>query len=156
MDYDGSQLFTASPATGYEVDKWSVDSVEVQTGGNTYTLSNITATHTVAVSFKQSQFTISGTITCVGSAVEDVNMTGLGVVTDVNGFYSATVADGWSGTVMPVKYGYTFDPNSRIYTSIDSDQPDQNYAALPADDFNDNRRGSMWRLQSQGDSTSCG
>ena len=59
VDYDGSQLFTASPATGYEVDKWSVDSVEVQTGGTTYTLSNITATHTVAVSFKITTFTVT-------------------------------------------------------------------------------------------------
>ncbi len=25
VNYDGSQLFTASPATGYEVDKWTVD-----------------------------------------------------------------------------------------------------------------------------------
>ena len=27
QDYDGSQLFTASPATGYEVDKWQLDGV---------------------------------------------------------------------------------------------------------------------------------
>jgi hypothetical protein len=52
VNYDGSQLFTATPDTGYEVDKWTVDGGDVQTGGTAYTLSNITAAHTVAVSFK--------------------------------------------------------------------------------------------------------
>jgi len=51
-DYGSSQLFTATPNTGYTVDKWTVDGNDVQTGGTTYTLSNITATHTVVVSFK--------------------------------------------------------------------------------------------------------
>ncbi|MHC4536846.1 MAG: InlB B-repeat-containing protein, partial [Planctomycetota bacterium] len=45
--------FTATPDTGYQVDKWSVDGTEVQTGGNTYTLTNIQDVHTVYVTFKQ-------------------------------------------------------------------------------------------------------
>jgi hypothetical protein len=122
-----------------------VDGGEVQTGGNIYTLTNVTATHTVSVTFKQSQFTISGTITCAGLALADVNMVGLGVVTDANGFYSAIVSSGWSGVVTPAKYGYTFDPNSRSYTNVSSDQMAQDYNALPSDDFNDSRRSAMWR-----------
>jgi hypothetical protein len=145
VNYGANQDFNATPDTGYEVDKWSVDGGEVQTGGNIYTLTNVTVTHTVSVTFKQSQFTISGTITCAGLALADVNMVGLGIVTDANGFYSATVSSGWTGVVTPAKYGYTFDPNSRSYTNISSDQTVQDHNALPSDDFDDNRRGRMWR-----------
>ncbi len=93
----------------------------------------------------ESQFTISGTITCAGSEVNDVNLIGLGVVTDSNGFYTASVDLGFSGTVTPAKYGYTFDPNSRVYSSVFADLTAEDYNALPADNFDDNRRGSMWR-----------
>jgi len=102
------------------------------------------ANYTVTANFA-SDMVISGTITCASRAVNDVNVAGLGVVTDVNGFYTAIVSYGWSGTVTPAKYGYAFDPNSRSYTNVTSDQTNQDYDALPADDFNDNRRGSMWR-----------
>ena len=51
-DYGSSQLFTATPDTGHDVDTWYVDGSPVQSGGTTYTLSNITATHTVSVTFK--------------------------------------------------------------------------------------------------------
>ena len=50
-DYGSSQLFTATPATDYNVNTWYLDGAPVQSGGTTYTLSNITATHTVSVSF---------------------------------------------------------------------------------------------------------
>jgi hypothetical protein len=66
-DYGSSQLFTATPTTGYAVDTWQVDGADVQTGGNTYTLSNITATHTVAVSFKIMTYTVTGTSGANGS-----------------------------------------------------------------------------------------
>jgi hypothetical protein len=45
--------FSATPSVGYQVDKWSVDGTEVQTGGTNYTLSNIQTVHTVHVTFKQ-------------------------------------------------------------------------------------------------------
>ena len=91
------------------------------------------------------QHTISGTIAAGSKGVSDVNLIGLGVVTDSNGFYAAEVDYGFSGVVTPAKPGYTFDPNSRSYTNVTADLPDQNFAALPLDNFNDNRRGSMWR-----------
>jgi hypothetical protein len=91
------------------------------------------------------QFIISGTVTCAAAPVNDVNLTGLGVVTDANGFYTTTVDQGFSGTVTPAKYNYTFDPNGITYNSVLSDFTAQDYNAMPADDFNDNRRGSMWR-----------
>lgn len=47
----GSLTFTATPASGYSINQWLLDGSVVQTGGTTYTLSNITANHKVAVSF---------------------------------------------------------------------------------------------------------
>lgn len=46
-----SLTFTATPASGYGVNQWLVDSVLVQTGGTTYQLANITTNHTVNVTF---------------------------------------------------------------------------------------------------------
>jgi spore coat protein CotH len=67
VNYNGSQLFTATPDAGYEVDKWTVDGGDVQTGGTAYTLSNITAAHTVAVSFKILTYTVTGSAGANGS-----------------------------------------------------------------------------------------
>jgi len=53
-------LFTATAKPGYTVSSWYVDSVKVQTGGNTYTLTNITANHRLLVTFKPLQFTVTG------------------------------------------------------------------------------------------------
>jgi hypothetical protein len=49
--YGSALLFTATPGSGYVVTDWSVDGNIVQTGKMTYTLSNITADHTVFVTF---------------------------------------------------------------------------------------------------------
>jgi M6 family metalloprotease-like protein len=46
-----SSLFTATSNIGHFIDKWYLDSNVAQTGGNTYTLTNITANHTVYVTF---------------------------------------------------------------------------------------------------------
>ena len=37
----------------------------------------------------------------------------------IDGAYNATVGYGWSGTVTPVKAGYTFNPPNRQYTNVD-------------------------------------
>jgi hypothetical protein len=57
----GSVTFTGTPNAGYAVATWSLDESAVQTGGTTYTLSNITTSHTVSVTFNaQSKvFTVS-------------------------------------------------------------------------------------------------
>ena len=55
----GSVTFTATPSAGYLITTWSVDAVVVQTGGTTFTLSNITANHTVLVSFISSSTTFT-------------------------------------------------------------------------------------------------
>jgi hypothetical protein len=64
-------------------------------------------------------FTISGSVGLGG-----VIMTGLpgNPVSDENGFFTATVSKGWTGTVEPVKKGYIFSPKSRTYRNITEDQ----------------------------------
>jgi hypothetical protein len=48
----GNVTFNATPNGGYVVNQWSLDGSVVQTGGPSYTLNNVTANHTVAVTFK--------------------------------------------------------------------------------------------------------
>lgn len=69
-------------------------------------------------------FTISGT-----TNLPSVTMKGLPgtPVTDRDGNYSVTVNYGWSGTVTPTKEGFTFEPRSRMYSSIMADQTNQSY-----------------------------
>jgi len=50
--------------------------------------------------------------------------------TDNSGFYSKTVAYGWSGVVTPSKSGYAFEMPSRSYSNVGVDLPDQDYTAL--------------------------
>jgi len=57
----GSQIFTATPDAGYEVDKWDLDSMEIQNGGTTYTISDVQADHRIYVTFRQAQYTIIAT-----------------------------------------------------------------------------------------------
>ena len=50
-------------------------------------------------------------------------------VTDSNGYYSADVNSGWSGTVTPSKAGYTFSPPNKVYSNVIADVNSQNYTA---------------------------
>ena len=59
VNYGGSLTFTATPNTGYVVNTWTVDGTVVQTGGTTFTLSNITANHSVQVTFTLLTFTVT-------------------------------------------------------------------------------------------------
>lgn len=73
-------------------------------------------------------FTISGSV-----GVSGVVMKGLpnNPVTDENGYYMATVNYGWKGTVTPQKAGYTFEPQSRPYSNVTSNQENQDYIGIP-------------------------
>ena len=70
-------------------------------------------------------FTISGSV-----GLPDVIMQGLPdePMTASDGTYQATLQYGWSGTVTPVKEGYTFKPASRPYSQVRANQTNQNYA----------------------------
>ena len=52
-EYGSDQFFLATPDSGYQVETWFVDGIEAQSGGSTYVLSDITASHDVSVSFEQ-------------------------------------------------------------------------------------------------------
>jgi hypothetical protein len=68
---------------------------------------------------------VSGSV----GTLDGVTMNGLpgNPLTSGGGFYTAMVDCGWSGTVTPVKDGYTFDPANRIYSSVCLDQLGQDY-----------------------------
>jgi len=73
-DAGASQSFTATPKTGYQVDQWLVNGGAVQTGGTTYSLNNIQANQTVAVTFKA--VTISYTVTATSGANGSISPAG--------------------------------------------------------------------------------
>jgi hypothetical protein len=49
------------------------------------------------------------------------------VVSDAEGKYSFSVANGWSGTVTPLKTGYNFEPTLKPYSNLHAHQTDQNF-----------------------------
>lgn len=71
-------------------------------------------------------FTISGTAGLDG--VEMQGLPGAPVFTDVSGYYSASIDYGWSGTVKPVKAGYTFEPATMNYTKLTRERTNQDYS----------------------------
>ncbi|MEE9502876.1 MAG: hypothetical protein V3V48_12430, partial [Candidatus Aminicenantaceae bacterium] len=82
--------------------------------------------------YAAAQHTISGSITEGGSALVGVTLIGLPnspILTDATGFYTDTVTDGWTGTVIPDLTGYTFTPGSTDYTNVTADFLDQDYTA---------------------------
>jgi hypothetical protein len=52
VDSGSNVVFTAIPNANYQAFQWLVDGVLVQTYGSTYQLTNVTANHTVAVTFQ--------------------------------------------------------------------------------------------------------
>lgn len=61
VEYGGSVNFTATPSSGWEVEKWTLDDNEVSGHTNTsYTLPSVTGNKTVTVKFKKKQGTIDG------------------------------------------------------------------------------------------------
>mgnify|MGYP003542104036 CR=1 FL=1 len=77
-------------------------------------------------------FTISGTVTETGAGpLQGVTINGLpgSPVTDANGFYTATVSAGFTGTATPQKSGFAFSPSQRSYNSVGASMPLQNYTA---------------------------
>ncbi len=91
------------------------------------TYENITANQSGMYIATPRTYTISGS-----ASIEGVTMQGLpgDPLTDSNGFYTVDVNYGWNGTVTPTKVGYTFDPISRTYSSVDANYPNEDYTAI--------------------------
>lgn len=52
-----------------------------------------------------------------------------GTTSGVDSTYTLQVSDGWSGTVTPIKPGFTFTPENRSYTNVTGDISNENYVA---------------------------
>ncbi len=61
-----------------------------------------------------------------GATISFSNSAGSGV-TNISGYYSKNISQGWSGTVTPVMNGYLFYPANRSYSNLASDQSGQNF-----------------------------
>ncbi len=74
------------------------------------------------------EFTISGT----AGGIPGVTMRGFPgspIVTDANGKYSVLLQAGWSGTVVPEKEGYRFEPFTKTYATLERNMTNESYAA---------------------------
>ncbi|MBM3883487.1 MAG: hypothetical protein FJ387_27915 [Verrucomicrobia bacterium] len=131
---DASGYYTASVSSG-----WSGTATPSKAG---YTLSPPSRTYNNVTSNQSNQdytgtlppYTISGLVrTSGGVAISGVTLSGLpgNPVTDANGYYSASVSSGWSGTATPSKAGYTLSPPSRIYNNVTSNESNQDYTGTP-------------------------
>ncbi|HEU0297725.1 MAG TPA: choice-of-anchor Q domain-containing protein, partial [Anaerolineales bacterium] len=89
-------------------------------------------------------FTISGNVG-VGGAVLKYRY-GLFTMADDNGNYSIKVLPGWSGTVIPVKQGYSFSPAKKDYMDVRNDQTGQNYTAIANTYTPSGNSGDTWRV----------
>ncbi len=67
-----------------------------------------------------------------GDGIPGVTMSGLPGMptTDGDGYYDKQVASNWSGSVMPYKEGYAFDPGSRDYENVGADRFNQNFVLM--------------------------
>ena len=71
VNYSANQTFTFTPNTGYYVDSLIVDGVR-QTSASSYTFTNITANHTIRVTFSN-QYTITTSVSGGGSILLSPN-----------------------------------------------------------------------------------
>jgi len=117
--------------TGTVTYGWSGTVTPAKTG-YTFTPASKTYTNVTSDQLNQSYIATINTYTISGSAgVGGATMGGLpgNPVSDANGNYTGTVDYGFSGTVTPAKTGYTFNPASKTYTNVTSDQLNQSYTA---------------------------
>jgi hypothetical protein len=99
-----------------------------------YTFEPVSRTYTNVTSGFTGQDFVAAAVTPVisghvtdsgGTGISGVDLSfsgGVTATTDSNGYYSAAVAYGWSGDVTPAKDGFTFDPTSRTYTNVTTNQ----------------------------------
>ena len=83
-------------------------------------------THSQGFIATKKKVQISGSVGLSG-----VTMQGLpnAPITDENGVYTVEVDYGFSSTVTPVKPGYTFEPNQKVYQAVKTNLTNENYEA---------------------------
>jgi protocatechuate 3,4-dioxygenase beta subunit len=97
----------------------------------TRTYANVSANMTGQGYAATPGFAISGTVTLDGGGQAAVILAGLpgDPTTDAAGAYSMTVPAGWSGTVTPTLFGFTFSPASRTYANMAGSSTAQDYTS---------------------------
>lgn len=104
----GSVTFTATPDANFGVNQWLLDGSLAQTGGTSYTLSSITANHTVQVTFSSlfSFFTAVGNglgdamiVTSEDSGATFTNITDLNFTTASTFLYAASCTNGGTNPI---------------------------------------------------------
>jgi photosystem II stability/assembly factor-like uncharacterized protein len=112
------------PGSGYTFDSWSGLGNDDTSNGKTATIT-MSQSKQITATFKLISCKISGyTRTTDGVGISDVAMRGLpgNPMTNASGNYTGTVGYGWSGTVTPQRVGYDFNPSSKTYVNLGSDQ----------------------------------
>jgi sugar lactone lactonase YvrE len=106
-----------------------------QDSGKSRWFSSFEAGAGAVVEINYETHTISGyTTTRDGNGLEGVAVSaGSDIevkVTNSSGYYELHVPPNWSGTVTVNKGGWAFNPSNRVYTSVASDQTNQDYTAF--------------------------
>jgi hypothetical protein len=109
---------------------WSGTVTPTRTG-YTFLPVSITYSNVASDQINQNYLAILNTYPISGTAgIDGVVMAGLPgdpVVSGSGGSYSVSVDYGWSGTVTPTRFGYTFTPTSMSYVNVISEYLDQDY-----------------------------
>ncbi|MFO0584244.1 MAG: OmpA family protein [Anaeromyxobacter sp.] len=111
VNYGASQTFNFTPAGGYHVASLTVDGV-AQAVASSYTFTNVTANHTIAVTFAINTFTITasaganGSISPSGAVSVNSGATQAFTFTPSGGYHVATVTV--DGAAAAVASSYTF------------------------------------------------
>jgi hypothetical protein len=132
VNHGQTTTFTITPDSGFHIVDVLVNGTSVG-AVSVHTFTNITSNHKIEATFGINTYAISGKVTVEGSPLEGVLINGFpeSATTDENGQYIAEVEYGWSGTVIPAKEGYSFDPSSRTYTNVTHEILQQDYIVLP-------------------------
>ncbi len=111
VSYGANQPFTFTPSAGYHIDSVLVDGVKVDSVGG-YTFVNVTANHTVHVSFAINRFTITasaganGSVSPSGPVLVDSGSSQAFTFTPAAGYHvDSVIVD---GVLQPPSAGYTF------------------------------------------------
>ena len=137
---DGAPEAVTTDANGYYeifVDyDWS-GSITPQSSGKSFLPVSRRYEHVTADLLDQDYAETPQTLSISGYVLDESDSTGIeGVVlngfpddpvTDADGYYTATVDYGWSGTVTPQKTGFTFSVPSRVYGAITASLTEHNY-----------------------------
>ena len=142
----GSISFTATPASGYVVDKWQLDGADQSETGTTFTVSNVTSDHAVNVLFKAapvyhvvitdntpSSLSGAGTISPAAGTPHDVNVgtDTIVTVTANSGFKIKTfTVDGTAATSPYTITGIAADATVSVVVEFEQNPTGKLYTAL--------------------------